>query len=214
MVLSDGTILEASTTFRVYPTPPTGSIGVSIASGAEFTRSSKVQLHLVWPEGASHAIIANDGGFGGTTRVIPLTPVVDWTLNSSISGLFTKNVYVRFIGFTTVNPNITYSDDIVLDTTAPDILSASIKAVAGAGPAAEGGKISVKARDDISGVASLQVNKRPKSQGAKTVRYGRPVTAPAGGIAYVRAQDRAGNWSKWQKVATAPAKSAVSPGPR
>ncbi len=205
-----------SPTFTVLASPPPGTSGVSIAGGAEFTRTPQVKLNIVWPRGARYALISNDGGFpADRSRWIEVSQVVDWRLNSSITGLFTKNVYVRFYGISyLVDPETTYSDDIVLDTTAPEVLSASVRTAATTGPAAEGGKITVKAKDDISGVAALQVNKRPRSQGAKTVRYGRPATAPAGGIAYVRAQDRAGNWSKWQKVATAPAKSAVSPGPR
>src|SRR5262249_27713694 len=50
----------------VGPTPPSGYVGVSINSGNYATDSYAVDLDLVWPAGATSALISNDGGFNST----------------------------------------------------------------------------------------------------------------------------------------------------
>ena len=90
----------------------------------------------------------------------------------------------------------------MLDLRPPSIVSASqsqggARAVTAAVKRAT---IRVKARDSLSGVASLQFAATPKATRIANVRYRRKVTIPAAQARYVRAIDRAGNAGKWRKI--------------
>jgi hypothetical protein len=199
--LTDETVVTVNDKAVIYAAPPSGRPGVSINSGAEYTNSQTVELRLVWPFGATTAVISNDGGFPKSrTKEVKVGEFVEWKLDSSLTGMFTRNVYVRFETPFDRGGTTTYSDDIILDTTPPVVESASTKFATGSSPSTAGGKITVKAKDDLSGVAFVQVNKKPTAKGAKTSKYGGSVNGPGGGKVFVRVQDRAGNWSKWHQV--------------
>jgi hypothetical protein len=179
------------------PPPPNGPIGVSIDSGARYTNSARVMVRLVWPRGAKSALLSNDGGFGGA-HSMALAPSVPWTLDSSGPERLPKTVYVRFEG---APPN--YTDDVILDQTAPAIDSVSLTASQPAKASVAAAKrrryvMRLKAHDKTSGVDMVQVA-TVKSRPARAVKYSSRVaisTRPR----YVRVRDRAGNLSKWRNV--------------
>lgn len=172
------------------PTPPDGPAGVSIDDGARYTNDADVELSLVWPLGASTALIANDGAFGAA-QGLPVAARIPWRLESPGSRL-PKTVYARFDG----GPQ-TFQDDIVLDETRPRIASA--KTVR----SRSGGRrpvISLRARDGNSGVAAVQVARSPRRPGSFRRYRSRVGAPPRARVAYVRVRDRAGNVSRWKRL--------------
>ena len=163
-------------------------------------------LNLVWPEYATSVRISNDGGFGASkTQTKDLAPSIDWELDDSVKGIFTKVVYVRFNGV--ADTTKTYSDDIILDTTAPVVESSSAAAVSGAID------VTLKATDDIAGMDKVQIK-----NGATTViksyesnvsvtelELGLTVSASSvrktdTSTIEIRVSDKAGNWSAYQTL--------------
>lgn len=205
---------QVSQTFAIVPSPPAGEIGISINKGNAYTNSKGVTLNLVWPEFATAARISNDGGFEpSATSTFQLASSVSWNLDDSVKGVFTKVVYVRFSGVG--DQSKSYTDDIILDTTAPTVESPLAAAASGSI------EISLKATDDISGVDKVEVK-----NGSTTVTkvYGSKVsvTEKELGLAVstssvrksnsssveVRVSDRAGNWTSYQTLAIKRAVSA------
>jgi hypothetical protein len=130
---------------------------------------------------------------------------IDWTLDDSVKGLFTKVVYVRFNGVEDISK--TYTDDIILDTTAPVVESASAAAVSGHI------NVSLRATDDITGVDKVQIK---SSTTTVTKKYGKKLsvaqkelnlTVASSGVkkfassaVKIRVSDRAGNWSAYRSL--------------
>ena len=141
---------QVSQTFAILPSPPSGETGISINSGASYTNTKSVTLNLVWPEFATEVRISNDGGFAASaTSTVPLAATVKWDLDDSVKGVYTKVVYVRFSGVG--DQSKSYTDDIILDTTAPAVETPTAAAASGSI------EISLKATDDISGVDKVEV---------------------------------------------------------
>lgn len=201
-----GSISTATTTIDVRKSPPTGEPGVSIIDGAAFTNSKSVKLNLIWPEYATEARISNDGGFAASKiQTKDLAASIDWELDDSVKGNYTKVVYVRFNGVTDTTK--TYSDDIILDTTSPVVESASATALSGSIA------VSLKATDDITGVDKIQIK-----SGTTTVTkdYAAEVSVPLADISLsvlsmevqklaaasveIRVSDNAGNWSAYKAL--------------
>ena len=193
----------------VRKSPPSGEPGVSIIDGASYTNSKSVKLNLVWPEYATEARISNDGGFAASkTQTKDLAASIDWDLDDSVKGIYTKVVYVRFNGVTDTTK--TYSDDIILDTTAPTIETSS------AVVASSSVDVSLKATDDITGVNKVQVRNDTKTV---TKDYATKVSVPLADLSLsvsssgvqalaatsveIRVSDNAGNWTGWQSVTVA-----------
>jgi PKD repeat protein len=155
-------------TVHVTPAPPTGTVGVSIDNGLIATSDQSVTLGLVWPAGATAAMISNDGGFGpaGSTETVTLTPTIPWTLESSGPERLPKTVYVRFLG--AGSDQTPYTDDIVLDQTVPLVDSA--KLTHGQGSQGQQGMLvatpsaQLSARDVISGATHAQVSQGQQVQ--------------------------------------------------
>jgi len=155
---------EVSRSFTISPSPPAGEVGVSILDGSAYTNTKAVKLNLVWPEYATEARISNDGGFAASkTKVVALGASVDWDLDDSVKGIYTKVVYVRFNG-SGIDTSKTYSDDIILDLTPPEVKSASATA------SNSTVTLKVKATDDISGVDKIEIatNKKTIERDYKT----------------------------------------------
>lgn len=179
--------------------PPSGPVGVSINAGAKYTNDRDVALSVVWPRGSKSLLIANDGGFNnGLTRA--LAPQIAWRLDSSGPDRLPKTVYVRF-GHSTQN----FTDDIVLDETAPTITAATMAAAKRGSPASTARRqktyrLSIRASDKTSGVRQVQVaanRRRP----LKAAAYRRTITVrTAYRPKYVRVNDRAANWSTWRRL--------------
>lgn len=218
----------ASGTILVTPQPPQrppGRVGVSINSGDYATDNPRVQVDLIWPNGAGRVVLSNDGGFGaaGGTVTRGLAPQVPWTLEQTGPDRLPKTIYVRFLGAGIDNVNFT--DDIILDQTPPTLqsgrvvssASASANAAVFARAHAKAArakthlyKIKIKAQDKIVGVCAVEVSAR-RSGGsvvpvngchhrgvlhlAKTVTI-RSTTRPK----FARVRNSAGDWSRWLKL--------------
>jgi hypothetical protein len=204
-----GSTSTATKSIDVRKSPPSGEPGVSIIDGASYTNSKSVKLNLVWPEYATEARISNDGGFAASkTQTKDLAASIDWELDDSVKGVYTKVVYVRFNGV--ADTTKTYSDDIILDTTAPTIESSSASA------ASSSVDVSLKATDDITGVNKVEIR-----NDTKIVKkdYATKVSIPMADLALsvsssgvrksattavdIRVSDNAGNWTGWQTVTVA-----------
>lgn len=207
-VTSRGGSTSATTmNIEARQTPPAGEPGVSINDGDTATNTKAVTLNLAWPEYATEARISNDGGFAPSkTQRVPLSALINWELDDSIKGLFTKVVYVRFNG-SGIDTTKTYSDDIILDTTAPVITSSSAVATTSSI------NVKVAATDDITGVDKLEID---NGNTTITKDYSKTLSIPLAeaGMAVsgssvskssvktlrVRVQDGAGNWTQWRNL--------------
>ena len=197
---------QVSQTFTILPSPPPGEPGVSIKNGDSYVNTKQVSINLVWPEYATGARISNDGGFAASkTQTKDLAASIDWELDDSVKGIYTKVVYVRFNGVTDTTK--TYSDDIILDTTAPTIETST------AAVASSSVDVSLKATDDITGVDKVEFK-----NGSSTVTkdYAANLSVPMKdiGIAVssasvrklgtssieIRVSDKAGNWSTYKTL--------------
>ena len=205
---------QVSRTFTILLSPPSGEVGVSIENGDSYTNSKQVTLNLVWPEYATAVRISNDGGFASSkTQTKDLDASIAWELDDSVKGIYTKVVYVRFNGV--ANPRETYTDDIILDTTAPTITSTA------ASTGTSTITLSLAATDDITGVDNIQI-----MAGSTTItkNYATNVSVPLANLGLVvstssinamsvanltslsltkikvRVSDSAGNWTSWRTV--------------
>jgi|GEM_PF-2084245 len=209
---------------RRVPPPGAGIAGVSINEAATFTNDPNVKLTVVWPALASDLAVSNDGGFA-TSEVFPLPAngLTPWTLDESGPERLPKTVYLRYYGAgSDLN---TYTDDIILDQTAPVIQQATLVGTGAStsgtnrtiGPAATTSatkrkrtkpqRIRLRAKDTTSGVVAIQAARSKKKKGpvikvGKRVTNLRKVINPK--VKYrpklIRVKDAAGNWSRFQKV--------------
>jgi hypothetical protein len=129
--------------------------------------------------------VSNDGGFDDAARFQGVPATLPWTLASSGPERLPKTVYVRVYG-----PGDwgVITDDIVLDERPPSIASV----------ARRGARLRVKARDNLSGVRSIQLARNPKRRG----NWRRFTSKPAAGreMRWVRVRDGAGNPSRWRRI--------------
>ena len=225
----------------VMPAKPPGFVGVSINDGSRFSSSSDVNLSLNWPEGATTALISNDGGFAAAQE-IPLSGRVAWRLPTEGSGFLGTSVYVRFFANFPVNGSwrrdeIGYQvqDDIVLDLSPPAVsgVSASSNQLLGSFVATSMGEVvagkqntpmatatvSINATDDASGIAGMQVTSDPAIPGA-VIPFSTQVRIPIDRERVaVRVVDNVGHWSNWHYVRVSgftatPETPSVNPTPR
>ncbi len=193
------------------PTPPRGDAGVSIDSGASFTRTQTVSLSIIWPKGATEMKISNDGGFAEARAIRkPVSSTTDWDLDTSISNLHTKIVYVRFIG-DDIDRTKTYSDDIVYDPVAPKVSSSRLLV--------KGMKfqLEIDASDDVTGLSEVTMRygdrelKRPHAPALEVESS--ELELPMGGAPVeVQLSDRAGNLTPWFTVQPVSSGQAVFSG--
>lgn len=189
--------------------------GVSINDGDRFTNDPTVRLDIVWPDGATTMRIATDGGFRGATAV-PVAATAEVTLPAEDASRLSNTVYLRFSG-PGVKASETYTDDIILDTTAPVVTSATARVVVGAtataravrGRAPRMVRVRTQAMDARSGVRSLQVV-APRGASGRTVAFAPSLTTPfAGRVMWLRALDAAGNASSWRRLTVRGARPAL-----
>jgi hypothetical protein len=202
----------------VQPKKPTGRVGVTINSGARFTDSTEVNIGVVWPEGVSTMIVSNDGSFSDVQEV-PVSTSIRWRLPSEGSGLLSSTVYIRFKtlwpesagSWSPWEDTMTYTDDIVLDLSPPEITSVSASTTSSAqSQSLDSARafsvptvtalVSLTALDAVSGISAVQITTDPAVPGPERT-YARQyrVTADRGNIA-VRAKDNVGHWSDWNYV--------------
>jgi hypothetical protein len=206
---SGGVVDTATTHVTVVAAPPAGPIGVTINDAAQYTNDPNVTLSIVWPAFTTNLLLSNDGGFRAATGHAPAARI-QWRLDASGPERLPKTVYVRFDG-----SSQTYTDDIILDQTAPTVQAATATAVTARAavattaakkrgkkrraPRAKAYRVRVKASDRTSGVGKLQfaVDKRKP---AKALRYRTTLTVRGAKPKFVRAIDRAGNVSRWKPL--------------
>ena len=188
-------------------------VGVSINEAAEFTKSRSVTVVVTGTTGSAQAILSNDGGFADskTFSLTDNTAEIPWTLVASKDERLPKVVYVKFVS-RLGSASTPYQDDIILDTTAPTMSSATATSTSSSpsavtAAAARGGvRMTVRANDSNSGIGTVQVktssNGRvtnvPTSNPKATSRSVRLNTTKK--RLWVRVVDRAGNTSKWVTV--------------
>jgi hypothetical protein len=189
----------------ITPSPPPGrDPGVSIEDGADYTNSSRVNLYLGWEKGQAFdkVKVSNDGGFAPSkTKEFDLTSSgpISWQLVDLGKERLPKTVYLKFRVASAPQywyPQV-YTDDIILDTVKPQVLSASMSG-SGAATLAGPRMVRVKARDNRSGLASVQVSAGKPNKKAKVRKFRKSVPAPKSSRVFVRVRDGAGNWSKWK----------------
>ena len=195
---------QVSQTFTILPSPPAGEPGVSIKNGDSYTNTKQVTLNPVWPEYATAVRISNDGGFTvSKTQTKDLAASIDWVLDDSVKGIYTKVVYIRFNGVADISK--TYTDDIILDTTAPTLVSSSMSVESSAI------NLSLNATDDITGVDVVQVKSGDE---LVALEYKRKISIPLADLSLsvssagvrksatksiqMRVSDSAGNWTGWR----------------
>ena len=173
--------------------------GVSINKGAQYTNDPDVKLKVVFPTFTTSILVSNDGGFDTPEQFLPIGEI-NWKLDSSGPERLPKTVYVRFLP--SLTQGLTFTDDIILDETAPKVQTATLAPAAGAASAAAARKyrLRLKATDSNSGVATVQVAANKRKPG-KALKYRSRLTVRAAARPkFVRARDRAGNYSAWKKL--------------
>jgi len=196
--------------------PESGPVGLEIDNGDYATDDPNVTIEAAWPAGTQSILISNNGGFRTDTQTVAPASTIDWTLEQTGADRLPKTVYVRFLGVG--QDDINFTDDIILDETAPTVQSATVSGPgAGAARAARATKLKyyklrLKAKDQLVGVCEVATNQRRSVSGevlsALTsckargiLRLSRTLdlklgTAPR----YVRVQNSAGDWSRWLAV--------------
>jgi sugar lactone lactonase YvrE len=185
----------AEAALTVLLASPPGPVGVSINAGAQFTNDPNVTISVRWPAFATSVLIANDGGFTDAVAV-PVDASIAWTLDSSGPERLPKTIYVRFQGGES-GPE-TYQDDIILDQTPPTIEGVRA-AVRGSGDA-RGYRLSIRASDELSGVAQMQITNDTSEPGDIVPFEPKTQVRTRSRKLLVRVQDLAGNFSPWRKV--------------
>ena len=196
-----GRSTEARTQLSVRLRPPPGALGVSINGGAEYTNDPQVTLTAVWPLFAHRLTVSNDGGFAGASE-FDLATGIPWTLRSSGPERLPKTVYARFLGGES-GPE-TYQDDIILDETAPKLLSVTAMDLVARAFLAKSPKrtyrLRVRARDRTSRVVAMQVTAKKRRPGKLRAFRARSTFSSASPRIFVRVRDGAGNVSRWQRA--------------
>lgn len=198
-----GLTSTASSELRITQSGTGGTqFGVTINKGAQFTRTPRVTVNVNAPPNTSSFLFSNDGGFLAPAVFVPST-TIPWRLDSSGPERLPKTIYVRFLlGAITSQ---TYQDDIILDEVPPKIDQASVAPAGSASAAAviarsKPWRVKVKARDSNSGVARVQVTTSKKKPGPLLKYKTKFTVRSAKKPNFLRARDRAGNYSKWRKL--------------
>jgi hypothetical protein len=186
-------------------TPPTGTqFGVTINNGARWTNTPDVTVTANFPPATTQLLFSNDGGFLAPSE-FPAQKTTKWKLDSSGPERLPKTIYVRFLSGPIVSE--THQDDIILDETPPKVQDALVAPAGGSSSAVvvraarvRSWKVRIKASDKNSGVGRVQVTANKRKPG-KLLRFKkRMVVKSAKRPRWVRARDRAGNFSKWRKA--------------
>ena len=184
-------------------TPPPGTVGITIDSGATWVSSSSAVIDIIWPAGTRYIELSNDAGFAAVTRYAITTQVL-WQL---LPGAGQRTVYARFLDVAAAEISAA-QDAVGVDPTAP-----GVSAIEASWSGASTVLVTPTMSDAESGVASWQATTDPASPGAVIPVGTRSATIAAapGATIFVRAVDLAGNVSAWVTRA-APAVQAATAG--
>ncbi|MEA2496794.1 MAG: hypothetical protein QOJ29_4705 [Thermoleophilaceae bacterium] len=200
---------QATATQELHVTDAVGALqfGVTINNGAQYTRTPNVTVTASFPTTTRNLLFANDGGFLAAAT-LPAQKDTKWKLDSSGPERLPKIVYVRFVNGPLVSE--THIDDIILDEIPPKVEQAVVAPAAAASSARfarasrraklRSWKVKVRAKDSNSGVSKLQVTSNKKKPG-KVLKYKTRLKVKSRARPrWIRARDKAGNWSKWKKA--------------
>jgi hypothetical protein len=161
-----------------------------------------VTLTVKAPANANAFLVSNDGGFFAPAT-FPAASTIKWKLDSSGPERLPKTVYLRFMLGPIVSDNFT--DDIILDEIPPVVQLATLLAPPSAGRAATAAaaktySLKIKAKDSNSGVGKVQVTANKRKPG-KLLAYKTKLKVKATAKPkFIRARDRAGNFSRWKQL--------------
>jgi hypothetical protein len=196
--------------------PESGPVGLEIDNGDYATNNPTVSVEPVWPAGAQSVLISNNGGFRTNTQSFAPAATITWKLLQTGNDRLPKTVYVRFLGVG--QDDINFTDDIILDETAPTIQSATLigggasQASAARAPKLHTYKLHLKATDKLVGVCNVATNGSRSTHGQNLVQL---TSCKARGIVklsrtlnlklaarprFVRVRNSAGDWSHWLAV--------------
>ena len=164
-------------------------IGVSVNGGATYTNKPLVGVTVYGPDGASEILVSNDGGFAAPVSVPATLTTFPWRLPETGAERLPKTVYVRF-GGTGIDSTRTFSDDIILDQTAPVISLARLR----------GDKLLVRASDRTSGLAAMQWRFKRGGKGSSFRPFASKLRVHGRIPRFVRVRDRAANLSRWRAI--------------
>jgi hypothetical protein len=172
--------------------PPPASI--TINDGALYTNDPEVELSITAPQGVASLRLSNDGDFGAPPIRLSDDGRYRWRLADTAPERAVDRVYGRFTdpGWDGGTPLQDLTDDIILDQRPPAVLRAVLR----------GSRLSLRARDNRSGVRWLQVTSKRTSPGPQ-LRFRRRVRlrrSQAKRRLYARVVDGAGNASRWRAV--------------
>ena len=202
--VTDATADQATAEQTLKVTQPPGAqslLGVTINDGAQYTRDPNVTLGVKAPPNSNAFLVSNDGGFLAPAT-FPAAATIKWKLDSSGPERLPKTVYLRFLLGPIVSDNFT--DDIILDEIPPVVQQATLVSPATASSASAATVnsyvVKVKARDSNSGVGFVQVAAK-KNKPGKLLKYRTKLTVKLGSRPkFLRARDRAGNFSPWKTL--------------
>jgi DNA-binding beta-propeller fold protein YncE len=164
---------------------------VQINGGDAYTNDPDVELTIahVDPGLSDGILVSNDGGFAAkaSTRFDydRASDKYPWTLATSGPERLPKTVYVKSPTWAAG----AVTDSIVLDERPPAVDSA----------VAAKNKLTIKAHDNLSGIARMQITRNRRRPGGWRV-YKRTVALPHPAGTYVRVRDRAHNNSRWRRA--------------
>lgn len=203
--VTDGVGLTATATTSLRVTAQgtaAAQLGVTVNNGAQYTNDPDVTLTANFPAPTTNLLVSNDGGFLAA-RTLPVQRETEWRLDSSGPERLPKLVYVRFLLGPIVSE--TYIDDIILDERPPVVNQAAVVPAAATPARASVARLRtwrlrLRATDSNSGVSKVQVTAVKRRPG-RLIKYKRKLSVRAGARPrFVRARDRAGNFSKWRKL--------------
>jgi PKD repeat protein len=184
---------------------------IDIEGGARFAARPEVSVEVRGPPGAVQAQLANAPDFAGAVAV-PLGPHLPWRLEATAPD-GPRQVFVRFFDAAGYHlPGFDRVDRVDLDR-APPVLgraraaqSEPVLVCAPGGPAVAGTSrrrvpvaVRVAARDEVSGVQTLQARSSLSPPKAAKDPPWSLISRP-GGTVDVRAIDRVGNASRWRSL--------------
>ena len=195
--------------------------GMTINDGALFTNRTGVTLTISGQPGTTQMMVSNDGGFAGAEWQACVSSL-PWTLTQYGTVTVARVVYLKFKDTNGVVSS-TYSDDIILDVTAPSgsvqltplgqaasrpaldftkVFTLSLPLIMGHActPATcpPNVRLSLSASDDASGVGSMEIGNDAAFTGSQWEPYATSKTwylPPGQNTVYVRFRDNAGNVS-------------------
>jgi hypothetical protein len=190
-----------------------GPVGFVIDNGAYATNDPNVTIQAMSPVGTQSVLVANDGGFRTDVQTFAPATTIAWKLKQTGNDRLSKTVYLRFLGVG--QDDINFTDDIILDETAPTIQAATLTG----GKTAQSRvaraaklktyRLTLKAKDSQAGVCKVATNntrstknevvtsltschKRGMLKVSRTLKL-KLSSQPR----YVRVLNSAGSWSRW-----------------